>query len=81
MTFEDWWAKLPTVEQKLLGKNNAKFVWDESRVHSVNMITTPNYMLSRSNDKVVIMSFHGEGGTFDLNAFDKAVSQFYSDNF
>jgi hypothetical protein len=81
MIFEEWWAQLPTAEQKLIGINNAKFVWEESQKNSVNMLTLPNYMLGRTKDKVIIMSFHGEGGSFDLEAFDKAVSQFYAENF
>ena len=81
MTFDAWWDALPPAEQKLIGKNNAKFVWNESRANSLNMLTLPNYTVGRTKDKVVIMSFHGEGGSFDLDAFDKAVSQFFAENF
>jgi hypothetical protein len=81
MMFEDWWGQLSTAEQKMLGKNNAKFVWEEARAHNLNMLTLPNYMISRTKDKAVIMSFHGEGGSFNLDAFDKAVSQFFAENF
>ena len=81
MTFEAWWAALPTAEQKLLGKNNANFIWDESRKHSVNMITLPSFVISRHGDVVSIMSFHGEGGAFDTKEFDDAVSKFFAEKF
>lgn len=28
MNFEQWWNTLTIKEQTLIGKNNAKFVWD-----------------------------------------------------
>lgn len=30
MTFDQWWDKLSTQEQKVIGRNNAKFVWDSA---------------------------------------------------
>ena len=30
MIFEDWWALLTSTEQKVIGKNNAKFVWRQA---------------------------------------------------
>ena len=81
MTFEAWWAALPTAEQKLLGHNNAKFVWEEAQKNTINMITLPNFIVGRHKDGISIMSFHGEGGIFNLYEFDKAVSQFFAEKF
>jgi hypothetical protein len=30
MKFEDWWNILPMKEQKLIGKNNAMYVWGQA---------------------------------------------------
>ena len=30
MNFYDWWDQLTSKEQMLIGKNNAKFVWDQA---------------------------------------------------
>jgi hypothetical protein len=30
MTFDRWWNLLTTREQSVIGKNNARFVWDEA---------------------------------------------------
>jgi hypothetical protein len=30
MTFDQWWNLLTTREQNMIGKNNAKFVWEEA---------------------------------------------------
>jgi len=30
MTFEEWWKTLSLAEQKMLGINNAKFVWAQA---------------------------------------------------
>ena len=38
MTFEQWWGELTLKEQQLLGKNNAEFIWQESRKHSLQGI-------------------------------------------
>jgi hypothetical protein len=81
MTFEDWWAVLPTSEQKLLGMNNARFVWQEAQKNQVTIIALPNFTVARFNDKVALMSHYGEGGMFDVHAFDAAVSKFFADNF
>lgn len=34
MNFEQWWTQLPEREKMVLGMNNAKFVWNESKKHS-----------------------------------------------
>jgi hypothetical protein len=81
MTFEEWWAQLPTSEQKLLGKNNAKFVWEEAQKNHINMLTLPSFVIGRHADTVSIMSFHGEGGTFNTKEFDNAVSRFFAEKF
>jgi len=31
MTFDDWWDKLSTREQREIGKHNAMFVWKSAR--------------------------------------------------
>lgn len=31
MEFENWWEQLTKREQDLIGKNNAKFVWDQAQ--------------------------------------------------
>jgi hypothetical protein len=33
MTFDEWWATLTPAEHKLIGENNAKFVWDAATTH------------------------------------------------
>jgi len=38
MTFDDWWDKLSKPEQKLLGVNNAKFVWEECQKYTLMTI-------------------------------------------
>jgi hypothetical protein len=30
MKFDDWWAGLTQAEQKMIGVNNAKFVWNSA---------------------------------------------------
>lgn len=30
MTFEEWWASLTEKEQRVIGINNAKFVWQKA---------------------------------------------------
>jgi hypothetical protein len=81
MTFDDWWEQLPTAEQKLIGINNARFVWQEAQKNQIHIMALPNFTMSRMRDKIAIMSHHGEGGTFDINEFDKAVSQFFAEKF
>lgn len=34
MNFEQWWTQLPEREKMVLGMNNARFVWNESKKHS-----------------------------------------------
>ena len=81
MTFEEWWAQLPTAEQKLLGINNARFVWSEAQKNFKSILSLPNFMVSRFGDKLAIMSHYGEGGMFDVDAFDGAVSKFFAEKF
>jgi hypothetical protein len=81
MTFEEWWGQLPPQEQKLLGINNARFVWDEAQKNMKGVLSLPHFMLSRFDEKVAIMSHYGEGGMFPVDAFDDAVSKFFADNF
>ncbi len=81
MTFDAWWAKLPTAEQKLIGINNARFVWEEAQKNSINMITLPNFIIGRFGDKVSLMTLHGEGGLFDIKEFEDAVAKFYAEKF
>lgn len=35
MNFEQWWTQLPEREKMVLGMNNARFVWNESKKHSL----------------------------------------------
>jgi hypothetical protein len=30
MTFEQWWATLTDAEHRVIGKHNARYVWDEA---------------------------------------------------
>ena len=34
MNFDEWWSTLTDAEKKVLGQNNALFVWTECRKHS-----------------------------------------------
>ena len=81
MTFEDWWAKLPTAEQKLIGINNARFVWEEAQKNSINMLRLPTFVGCESGKDIIITSNSGEGGVFGRLAFDVAVGKFFADNF
>lgn len=81
MTFEQWWEQLPPAEQKLLGINNARFVWDEAQKNMIGVLSLPSFLLSRFEDKVAIMSHYGEGGTFPVNEFDATVSKFFAEKF
>ena len=47
MTFAEWWESLPPAEQKLLGVNNASFVWAEAQKNMTNVLALPNFILSR----------------------------------
>lgn len=38
MTFEDWWDKLSAPEQKMIGVNNARFVWQECQKYTLMTI-------------------------------------------
>jgi hypothetical protein len=81
MTFEEWWGNLSDAEQKLIGINNARFVWEEAQKTKINVIALPNYTMARFGNKIAIMSTNGEGGAFDIYEFDKAVSQFFAEKF
>ena len=85
MSFDDWWWQLPAVERKLLGYNNGKFVWEEAAKHFTAVLTLPNFIISCTGDRVVIMrtdsKASGEGGMFNINEFDAAVNKFFSDRF
>jgi hypothetical protein len=81
MKFEEWWGTISDAEQKLIGINNARFVWEEAQKTNLNVIALPNYTMARFGDKIAIMSTHGEGGAFDIYEFDKAVGQFFAEKF
>ena len=36
MNFEQWWATLTIKEQTTIGRNNAKFVWDQATDAIIN---------------------------------------------
>jgi hypothetical protein len=38
MTFKQWWDQLTPKEQQILGKNNAEFVWKQSRRNALEDI-------------------------------------------
>ena len=38
MTFTQWWNELSKPEQKSIGENNAKFVWQESQKYTLMTI-------------------------------------------
>ena len=38
MTFEEWWNTISDAEQKLIGINNARFVWGEAHKNRVNIL-------------------------------------------
>lgn len=44
MTFEEWWESITDAERKMLGQNNAKFVWDQAQQQQQENIETL-YML------------------------------------
>jgi hypothetical protein len=79
--FAEWWSTISDAEQKLIGINNAKFVWEEAQKMQVTVIALPSYSLARFGDKIAIMASHGEGGAFDIHEFDKAVGQFFAEKF
>lgn len=81
MKFEEWWNNVSDAEKKLIGINNARFVWEEAQRANVNVIALPNFSLARFGNSIAIMSVHGEGGSFDVNDFDKAVGQFFAEKF
>lgn len=81
MTFAEWWESLPPAEQKLLGVNNASFVWAEAQKNMTNVLALPNFILSRFGEQIAIMSRHGEGGAFHTEEFDHAVSRFFAEKF
>ena len=38
MTFDQWWQQLSVAEWKVLGENNARFVWEECQKHTLMTI-------------------------------------------
>jgi hypothetical protein len=38
MTFEDWWLQLTKAEHKLIGQQNARFVWQECQKYTMMTI-------------------------------------------
>ena len=38
MTFTDWWQQMTPAEQRTLGENNARFVWEECQKHTLMTI-------------------------------------------
>lgn len=85
MTFEDWWAGISPSEQKLIGINNAYFVWSEARKLSTSALFLNDFSLCRSEGEIIIMRNSGpavgEGGRFSLKAFEKAIDAFYNEHF
>lgn len=50
------------------------------------VIELPSFIVSCSKDRVIIIrtrkgSGEGEGGLFDIDAFDAVVNEFFNDNF
>lgn len=38
MTFDQWWQQMTSAEQRLLGENNARYVWEECQKHTLMTI-------------------------------------------
>lgn len=38
MTFTEWWEQLTKAERKVMGENNAKFVWEECQKYTLMTI-------------------------------------------
>lgn len=38
MTFTDWWQQVTPAERKVLGEQNARFVWEECQRHTLMTI-------------------------------------------
>lgn len=38
MTFNEWWQQMTSAEQRLLGENNARYVWEECQKHTLMTI-------------------------------------------
>lgn len=81
MSFDEWWNNISDAEKKLIGINNARFVWEEAKKTHIAVIALPNYTMARFGNHITIMSHHGEGGAFDIHEFDKAVGQFFAEKF
>jgi hypothetical protein len=84
-SFDDWWAKLSAAEQKLIGMNNAVFVWNEARRQAPSVLFLDSFQLCRSGDELIIMRSSGpsdgEGGRFSLKEFEDAVNEFFNERF
>lgn len=85
MMFEDWWANISPAEQKLIGINNAYFVWTEARRQAPSILFLNGFHLCRSDDELIIMRSNGpregEGGRFNLKEFEEMVNEFFNKNF
>ena len=85
MTFEDWWAGISPSEQKLIGLNNAYFVWSEARKLATSALFLDGFSLCRGENEIIIMRntgpAAGEGGRFNLKEFEAAVDEFFKKNF
>ena len=85
MSFDDWWETVSVAEQKLISYNVAHFVWMEAVKHTVQVLTTPRFIVSGAEDRVIIMRSEGvaggEGGMFSVDEFDEAVNEFFNKNF
>jgi hypothetical protein len=79
--FEDWWAKLSPAEQKMIGVNNAKFVWEEARRQAPSTLYLNGFQVCRIEDDLIIMSTNGEGGRFNMQEFEDVVRDFFNKNF
>jgi len=85
MSFKEWWESLPIVERKIIGYNTAMFVWSETVRNMATALTTPRFMMTCAEDKIIIMrtggDASGEGGMFSLKEFEAAVDEFFNKNF
>jgi hypothetical protein len=81
MRFEDWWEQLPDREQRVIGYNNAKFVWNEHRRLAASTVFLDEFSFCDSSNEVIIFNGDGEGGRFNKKDFEEAVRKFFNDNF
>lgn len=85
MMFEQWWANISPAEQKLIGINNAYFVWTEARRQAPSALFLDSFELCRSDDELFILRINGpnegDGGRFSLKEFEVVVNEFFNKNF